>query len=215
MPNSRNEETKNGNVPPKIAEYQRKLQSEGFTLDHDGRFSGINRWNKIIMNVEIARDALNVLRIGLSSSTEGNDMSVNERHLVAFTIIYGRCFTSNKSKLPVLKPEKVFSDRPDIIQYHDIIMNIRNKHAAHSDNNDLLYTYLAYKEFDDRVELLSTWSSMFYWSEIYQFSDVVNELRKYVQKRVDDVTRRLSSKYGLEIVPYKTNNGDDMAESRT
>ncbi len=69
--------------------------------------------------------------------------------------LYGKCFTSADNGYPKLEEKEIFKEKPELIQAHRYIMDLRNRFIAHRTDHidELGIVYLAIDKESRRTEL--------------------------------------------------------------
>lgn len=112
-------------------------------------------------------------------------------------VSYISCFTSNKSKNIVLKPNKVFSGKRELIEFHEEVEKMRNQIIAH---NESILDKGNFSEKDDVITIIFLASiPSLSPAGLRFFEELLKCAWDYMNKKIKKIVEQLESDIGKKI----------------
>ncbi len=119
-----------------------------------------------------------------------------------FILSYSKCFSSSGKEKISLDAKEIFSKRPDLLVTHEKILQARNTHVAHNDENDFEVSISMTSENNNEIILAQTYTIMTPLSDFKSFSETVEFCEEQVilkfNKKVDKIQTRLGKKISFK-----------------
>lgn len=208
-----------GNREPKTVQdlINEALPEYGWLIDEEINYvNHLNGYNSIIEDLEFAKDCLSELsKIRIDERKTGNPKSrlIKRAFFTNSIITYARCFnyTKKNGRISISHnefkkefPENVNITADDLINFHNYIMDLRNKFIAHADQN-VFETNRAYIEFKfEDMYLKSTFAnlsvSMFSFDEtqLINFMKLIEFLMINLENKKKLLTEKVKNEIGNE-----------------
>jgi hypothetical protein len=108
---------------------------------------------------------------------------------------FGKCFVNSGPGKTTLKEAVVFSTKPELLEWHERIMELRHKYVAHSDDNEIEKT--SFEPTDTPSELLIRlqYGYSFPFDRLYELRGLIQHLEGYIadglKKHVSGIERQI------------------------
>ena len=110
-------------------------------------------------------------------------------------ISYAKCFAATGPGKIKLDEKEVFAKRPELVDKHRRIMDLRNKYVAHSDDNEMEST--SFEPIDTATELIIRleYGVSFPFDRMYELRGLIKHLDGHVadgfEKKVKGIERKI------------------------
>jgi hypothetical protein len=138
---------KNENIENAFEKIRDGGKSFDYSIDVDGkeikRYKGLV---SIILDLEFVSDSIRLL----NDMTDKKQKTVERSLFISSIITYGRCFTQTRGR--GTKLDKSDSIKPQFIELHEYIMELRHEYIAHAGISDAekFYATLHFKRMDSK-----------------------------------------------------------------
>jgi hypothetical protein len=125
---------------------------DGFEIA-GSRYKHLNNWMHLGIQLFEAKSFLELAECtgGLGVEKHMDETLIQQSLFRSFVLSYAKCFTSSGKGRSTLDRNNIFSNQESLPEYHDRIMDIRHKFAAHSDVSDIDRAILVVRETDEKM----------------------------------------------------------------
>lgn len=186
-------------------EHLAMLSSEGFNLD-DERFKHVKGLSMLHMHMHMHDAIKSMLLIKNCSKYESEGSS--EEHLLQQALFrnavlnYAKCFSQSGKGRVTLNKNDIFKDANNLIEFHDQLMNFRNKFFAHSDDSGLDYVSLATKDEDNHIVVKQLYTIVVPQNEFPTYISLFKFCGDRVAEKIQKCFSNLEKKYGKKIFGF-------------
>jgi hypothetical protein len=108
---------------------------------------------------------------------------------------YAKCFVSSGSGKTTLNAPTVFFTKPELVESHQRIMELRHKYVAHSDDNELEKTSFESTDTPSELVIRLQYALSFPFDRMYELRGLIQHLDGYVaeglEKHVAGIARQV------------------------
>lgn len=108
---------------------------------------------------------------------------------------YAKCFVGAGHGRLSLDGRAVYRERETLFSQHENLMLLRNKYAAHSDENELEEAHADFEETEETITVRLRYEFTFPVDRLYELRNLITYLEEHVvdrhAKHVESVSRRL------------------------
>lgn len=108
---------------------------------------------------------------------------------------YAKCFVGAGRGRISLDGRAVYRERETLFSQHENLMLLRNKYAAHSDENEFEEAHTDFEETEETITVRLKYEFTFPFDRLYELRDLITYLEEHVvdrhAKHVESVSRRL------------------------
>jgi hypothetical protein len=117
-------------------------------------------------------------------------------------IAYAKCFVRTGSGKIKLEEKTVFAKRPELIDPHRRIMDLRNTYVAHSDDNEMESTSMEPIDTPSELVIRLQYGLSFPFDRMYELRELIRHLDAHVanglRKHVKGIEQRIGKSVRIE-----------------
>lgn len=114
-------------------------------------------------------------------------------------ISYAKCFTKTGPGKIKLEERDVFAGRPELVDRHRRIIDLRNKYVAHSDDNEMESTSIEPMETQTELVIRLQYGVSFPFDRMYELRELIKHLDGHVADGLEKLVRRIERQIGKPV----------------
>jgi hypothetical protein len=114
-------------------------------------------------------------------------------------ISYAKCFAKAGPGKIKLEEKYVFANKPELVDQHRRIMNLRNQYVAHSDNNEMERTSIETIDTADELVIHLQYGLSFPFDRMYELRELLKHLDGHVADGLGKHVKGIERKIGKPI----------------
>ena len=114
-------------------------------------------------------------------------------------IAYAKCFAKVGPGKIKLEERSVFANRPELVDQHHRIMDLRNKYVAHSDKNEMESTFIVPIDTPTELVIHLQYGLSFPFDRMYELRELIKHLDGHVVDGLEKHVRGIERKIGKSV----------------
>jgi hypothetical protein len=114
-------------------------------------------------------------------------------------ISYAKCFAKTGSGKIKLEVKEVFVNRPELVDKHRRIMDLRNKYVAHSDDNEMESTAIEPVDTPTELVIRLDYEVSFSFDRMYELRELIKYLDGHVADGLEKHVKRIERQIGKPV----------------
>lgn len=114
-------------------------------------------------------------------------------------ISYAKCFAKTGPGKIKLEEKNVFASRPELMEQHRRIIDLRNKYVAHSDENEMESTSIHTTDSPEELVIRLDYRLSFPFDRMYELRELIKHLDSYVAEGLDRHVSGISRNIGKPV----------------